>query len=85
MASVRSSETRRLRASVRAIWATSRLWVRRVRNRSPSWLTKTWVLYSRRRNALEWMMRSRSRWNSVRFSGGGSLCLRPRVFDGSDA
>ena len=36
---------------VREIWATSIECVRRVRNMSPSWFTKTWVLYSSRRNA----------------------------------
>jgi hypothetical protein len=69
----------RARATERAIWATSMLCVRRVRNRSPSWLTKTWVLYSRRRKAVECTMRSRSRWNSLRTLGRGSACARPRL------
>ena len=33
---------------------------------------KTWVLSLSRRKAVEWMMRSRSRWNSVRVGLGGS-------------
>ena len=52
IASTRSSFRRRLRATERPICATSRLCVSRVRNRSPSWLTKTWVLYSSRRKAV---------------------------------
>ena len=63
---------------VREIWATSIEWVRRVRNMSPSWLTKTCVLYSRRRNAALWMIRSRSRWNALRYAGLSSSCVRPR-------
>ena len=43
----------------RAIWATSMLWVRRVRKKSPTWLTKTCVLYWSLRKAELWMMRSR--------------------------
>ena len=53
--------------------------VSRVRRWSPVPLRKTCVLYSSRRNAREWMTRSRSRWYCVRQSGGGSGCLRPRV------
>eukprot|EP01022_Parablepharisma_sp_SALTPOND_P033114 TRINITY_DN881_c1_g1_i23.p1 TRINITY_DN881_c1_g1~~TRINITY_DN881_c1_g1_i23.p1 ORF type:complete len:1292 (+),score=465.19 TRINITY_DN881_c1_g1_i23:16524-20399(+) len=82
MASTRSSLSCRLRAQERAICATSMLWVRRVRKRSPSWFTKTWVLYSRRRKAVEWTMRSRSRWNSLREPGGVSLKRRPRELAG---
>src|SRR4051812_33806387 len=54
----------------RAICATSMLWVRRVRKLSPSWKTKTWVLYWRRRKAREWMIRSRSRPKGERASAG---------------
>jgi hypothetical protein len=36
------------------------------------------VLYSRRRNAFECTMRSRSRWNSLLPSGAGSASRRPR-------
>ena len=64
------------------ICATSSECVSRVRNRSPSWLTKTCVLYSSRRNAVEWTMRSRSRWNSVR-RGRRLGWRRPRVRAGS--
>ena len=73
---------------VRPICATSRLWVRRTRKWSPSGATKTWVLCRRRRNGIEWMIRSRSRWKasrgprSVRSS---SACRRPRLRLGSAA
>src|SRR2546430_1024909 len=33
---------------------------------------KTWVLYWRRRNAVEWITRSRSRWKAVRRAWLGS-------------
>ena len=46
---------------VRAIWDTSRVWVRRVRYKSPSGERKTWVFCLSRRKALQWMIRSRSR------------------------
>ena len=39
-------------AMVRPICATSSECVTRVRYRSPSWFTKTWVLYVRRRKAF---------------------------------
>src|SRR5512134_292289 len=84
-ASVRSSSSRRLRATERAICATSRLCVSRVRKRSPSWFTKTWVLYSRRRKAVEWTMRSRSRWYSLLPRGGASRWRRPRERSGRAA
>jgi hypothetical protein len=63
----------------RPICATSIECVSRVRNRSPSWLTKTCVLYSSLRNAVEWTMRSRSRWNSLRVGAEGSAKRRPRL------
>src|SRR5918996_4818720 len=37
----------------------------------------TWVLCLRRRNALVWTIRSRSRWKAVRRSWGGSSRSRP--------
>ena len=52
----------RARAMARAICATSSEWVSRVRKWSPSKLTNTCVLYSRRRNGIECTIRSRSRW-----------------------
>src|SRR3990170_5667040 len=79
MASVRSSLRSRARAMVRAIWATSRVWVRRVTKWSPCAATNTWVLCLRRRKALLWMTRSRSRWNSVRTEEGSSGRSRPRL------
>ena len=79
MASVRSSLSRSARASVRATCATSIVCVSRVRYESPSWLTKTCVLYSRRRNAAAWMTRSRSRMYAVRNGCSGSSCCRPRL------
>ena len=57
---------------------TWRVWVRRVTKWSPSGLRKTWVLCLRRRNALEWMIRSRSRSNAVRNVSGSSGRARPR-------
>ena len=39
---------------------------------------KTWVLCLSRRKDLVWMMRSRSRWKSVRRGLGSSSTLRPR-------
>src|SRR5438105_1943437 len=39
----------------------------------------TCVLCFSRRNALQWMIRSRSRWYSVRMSDGGSARTRPRL------
>ena len=49
------------RATVRAICATSMVWVRRLRKWSEARLVKTWVLSSRRRKARACTMRSRSR------------------------
>src|SRR5215218_2913415 len=40
---------------------------------------KTCVLPFRRRNAFEWRMRSRSRWNGVRRRQSSSARLRPAV------
>src|SRR4051794_23762939 len=41
---------------------------------------KTCVLWRSRRNAFEWTIRSRSRWNGVRtLHSGSSGCARPRV------
>src|SRR3954468_5366231 len=37
---------------------------------------KTWVLCLRRRNALEWTIRSRSRWNGVRSGESSSATAR---------
>src|SRR5215212_8702987 len=45
----------------------SRVWVRRVRKWSPSGEMNTWVLCLRRRKAFECTIRSRSRWNGVRW------------------
>jgi hypothetical protein len=39
----------------------------------------------RRRKAEEWIMRSRSRWNSLRLGDGISGCSRPRLRAGSQA
>src|SRR3990172_5724566 len=78
IASVRSSFRRRARQMERAIWETSMVWVRRGREWSPSWFTKTWVLYSRRRKAAEWMTRSRSRWKTERNGSSGSGNFLPR-------
>src|SRR3546814_10310438 len=44
---------------------------------------KTWVLCLSRRKAVEWMIRSRSRWKQVRVSLSGSGWKRPRLFAGS--
>ena len=44
--------------------------------------TKTWVLCLRRRKAVAWMMRSRSRRNSLRVGLAGSACSRPRLAAG---
>ena len=51
---------------VRLTLATSMVCVSRVRRWSPVPLRKTWVLYSSRRKAREWMTRARSRWKGVR-------------------
>ena len=61
------------------------VWVRRVRKWSPSWNTKTCVLCFRRRKAVAWMIRSRSRWNSLRVGEPGSFTSLPRLRDGSAA
>ena len=66
-------------ASERATWVTCIVWVRRVTKWSPSGLRKTWVLCLSRRNALEWMIRSRSRSKAVRNSSGSSGRSRPRL------
>src|SRR5436190_22972938 len=42
---------------------------------------KTCVLYWRRRNADEWTMRSRSRWNRPRYGASLSGKMRPRDCD----
>ena len=68
-------------ASERAICVTCSVCVRRVTKWSPSGLRKTWVLCFSRRNALEWMIRSRSRSNAVRNSSGSSGRSRPRLLD----
>ena len=52
--------------AVRAICATSMVWVRRLRKWSESPGVKTCVLASSRRNARECTTRSRSRWNALR-------------------
>ena len=44
----------------------------------PAGATNTWVLCLRRRNALQWTIRSRSRWNGVRSPQSGSSCSRAR-------
>ena len=59
-------------ASERATWVTCIVCVRRVTKWSPSGLRKTCVLCFSRRNAFEWMIRSRSRSNAVRNSSGSS-------------
>ena len=79
IASVRSSFRRSARATPRAIPAASSVCVSRVRKWSPSGSTKTCVLWRRRRNALEWTIRSRSRWNGVRRRHSSSGASRPRV------
>src|SRR3954451_4754976 len=79
IASVRSSFRRRARATPRAIPAASSVCVSRVRKWSPSGSTKTCVLCRSRRKALEWTMRSRSRWNGVRRRHSSSTASRPRV------
>ncbi len=45
--------------------------------------TKTCVLCARRRKAVEWMIRSRSRWNSLRVGEADSGKRRPRDAEGS--
>src|SRR3954452_7904130 len=66
IASTRSSFRRSARATVREIWVTSSVWVRRVRKWSPSGETKTCVLCLSRRNALACTIRSRSRCSGER-------------------
>ena len=70
-------------ASARAIWVTCSVCVRRVTKWSPSGLMKTCVLCLSRRNAFEWMIRSRSRSNAVRNSSGSSGRSRPRLAAGA--
>ena len=59
--------------------------VSRVRKWSPSKLTKTWVLYSSRRNGIECTIRSRSRWKALRNELEGSGTARPRLASGRQA
>ena len=42
--------------------------------------TKTCVLCFSRRKAVEWMIRSRSRWKSLRVGDAGSAIRRPRLW-----
>src|SRR3954451_10670174 len=78
-ASVRSSFRRSARATPRAIPGASSVCVSLVRKWSPSGSTKTCVLWRSRRNAFEWTIRSRSRWNGVRKRHSSSGASRPRV------
>jgi hypothetical protein len=55
----------------------------RVRKWSPSGSTKTCVFSRRRRNAFEWTMRSRSRWNGVR-RRHSSPAVAPAALVGAD-
>src|ERR671916_3222826 len=57
----------------------SRVCVRRVLKWSPSGEMKTWVLCMSLRNALAWMIRSLSRWKSLRTPSGGSGLGRPAL------
>ena len=78
-ASTRSSFRRSARPTPRAMPAVSSVCVSRVRKWSPSGSTKTCVLCRSRRNAFEWTMRSRSRWNGVRSRHSSSACVAPAV------
>src|SRR5690554_309868 len=78
IASVRSSLSPSARAMARPTWVTWMVWVIRVTKWSPSGLRNTWVLCFRRRKALEWTIRSRSRSKAVRNSSGSSSTARPR-------
>jgi hypothetical protein len=64
---------------VREICIISSVWVRRVLKWSPSGEIKTWVLCISRRKALAWMMRSLSRWKSLRTPSGGSNLILPAL------
>ena len=64
--------------SSRPTWATSRVWVRRVRTKSSVPGPMTWVLAASRRSAAECRTRARSRANGVRlalFGGSGDPAL----------
>ncbi len=67
----------------RATWATSRLWVSRLRTKSSLCGPTTWVLAASRRDAAAWTTRARSRSNGVRTGAstrfGGSTTRRSRA------
>src|SRR5918998_421656 len=63
----------------------SRVCVRRVLKWSPSGEMKTWVLCMSLRNALAWMIRSLSRWKSLRTPSGGSGLGRPALCSAGQA
>ena len=66
----------------RATWATSRLWVSRLRTKSSICGPCTWVLAASRRDAAAWTTRARSRSYGVRSGAstrlGGSATSRSR-------
>ncbi len=70
-------------AMSRATWATSRLWVSRLRTKSSAWGPSTWVLAASRRKDAECTTRARSRSNAVRTGAGtrleGSATIRARA------
>src|SRR5436190_823846 len=70
------------RARSRATWATSRLWVSRLRTKSSDCGSTTWVLAASLREAAAWTTRARSRSNAVRTGAstrlGGSGTMRSR-------
>ena len=63
-------------ASSRPIWATSRLWVRRVRTKSSVSGATTWVLAPSRRSAEECSTRALSRSKTVRKLVFGASCTQ---------
>src|SRR4051794_28068289 len=70
----------RARERSRATWATSRLWVSRLRTKSSAWGPCTWVLAASRRDAAACTTRARSRSYGVRSGAstrfGGSATSR---------
>ena len=75
-ASTRSGSQPTATATSRPTWATSRVWVRRLRVKSSVDGPTTWVLAASRRSAEECTMRARSRSNGVRRESLGSARTR---------